>query len=88
MDSAKFYCQKAGELARAVDFKRGFAEYASHHIPLLNREGKYREALKLALESLEACKTIGDKSLLAVAYNNIGNQNQYLGDLKSSATNS
>ena len=87
MDSSKYYCLKAGELARAIDFKRGFAEFVSHYIPLLNREGNYREALGLTLESLEVCKTIGDKSLLAMAYNNVGNQNQYLGDLKSSATN-
>ena len=87
MDSSKYYCLKAGELARAIDFKRGFAEFVSHYIPLLNREGNYREALTLAMESLEVCRTIGDKSLLAMAYNNVGNQNQYLGDLKSSATN-
>ena len=87
MDSAEFYCLKAGELARALQFKKGFAEFVSYYIPVLNRQGRYQEALVLALESLEVCKSIGDRSLLAMAYNNVGNQNQYLGDLKSSATN-
>ena len=87
MDSAKYYCLKAGNLARSTNFNRGFAEFASHYIPLLNREGKYQQALGVALESLEKCKVLGDKSMLAIAYNNVGNQNQYLGDLKSSATN-
>src|SRR5687768_45651 len=72
MDSARYYCLKAGEVARATNFSRGFADFASHYIPILNREGKYQEALAVALESLEKCKVLGDKSMLAVAYNNVG----------------
>lgn len=87
MDSAEYYCIKAGKLARSLDFKYGIAESISYYIPVLNRQGKYKEALALALESLEVCKTMDNRSMLAMAYNNVGNQNQYLGDLKSSATN-
>ena len=87
MDSAAHYCLKAGELARKLNYKRGIAEFVSYYIPVLNRQGKYQEALGLALESLEVCKSLGDNSMLAMAYNNLGNQHQYLGDLKSSATN-
>ena len=85
MDSAAYYCQKAGELARALNYQRGIADYISYYIPVLNRQGHYQEGLDLALESLEISKQIGDNSLLAMAYNNAGNQYQYLGDLKSSA---
>lgn len=87
IDSAAWYCLKAGELARALDYKRGFADFVTYYIPLLNLQGKYQEGLDLAQESLEVCQKLGDNSLLAMAYNNLGNQNQYLGDLKSSATN-
>lgn len=87
MDSAAHYCLKAGELARKLEYKRGIAEFVSYYIPVLNRQGKYQEALALALESLEVSKGLGDNSMLAMAYNNLGNQYQYLGDLKSSATN-
>lgn len=87
MDSAAYYCQQAGQLARAVDYKRGIAEYISYYIPVLNRQGKYTEALNLALESLEICKALRDNNLSAQAYNNLGNEYQYLGDLKSAATN-
>lgn len=87
MDSAEYYCMKAGDLARALDYKRGFADFASYYIPVLNRKGEYQKALDVALESLGVSKALGDKSLLAMSYNNIGNQNQYLGDLKSAATN-
>lgn len=87
MDSAAWYCLKAGALAREVNYKRGIAEFISYYIPVLNRSGKYQEGLELALESVEICKNLGDNSMLAMAYNNLGNQNQYLGDLKSSATN-
>lgn len=86
MDSAAYYCLKAGELARALGYKRGIAEYISYYIPVLNRSGKYHEGLELALESLELSESIGDNSMLAMAYNNAGNQYQYLGDLNSSAT--
>ena len=87
MDSAEYYCLKAGELARALDYKKGFAHFASYYIPVLNRTGEYKKALDVALEALEVCTALGDKSLLATAYNNVGNQNQYLGDLKAAATN-
>lgn len=87
IDSAAWYCLKAGALARAIDYKRGFADFVSYYIPVLNLQGKYQEGLDLAKESLEVCQKLGDNSLLAIAYNNLGNQNQYLGDLKSSATN-
>lgn len=87
MDSAEYYCLKAGTLARSLNFKRGIAESISYYIPILNRQGKYKEALTLALESLEISKSMDNRSMLAMAYNNVGNQNQYLGDLKSSATN-
>ena len=86
MDSAAFYCLKAGELARSLEYKRGIADYISYYIPVLNRQGKYQEGLDLALESLTVSKEIGDNSLIAMAYNNAGNQYQYLGDLKTSAT--
>lgn len=87
IDSAEHYCLKAGALARALNFKRGIAEFVSYYIAVLNRQGRYTEALAMALESLEVCKTMNNRSMLAMAYNNVGNQNQYLGDLKSSATN-
>ena len=85
MDSAAYYCLKAGELARALNYQRGIADYISYYIPVLNRQGQYQEGLDLALESLDISKQIGDNSLLAMAYNNAGNQYQYLGDLKASA---
>lgn len=86
IDSATHYCLKAGQLARALKYKKGIADYISYYIPVLNRQGKYNEALAIALESLEICQTIGNNSLTAQAYNNLGNQYQYLGDLKSAAT--
>lgn len=86
LDSAEFYCIKAGELARSLNYKRGIADYISYIIPVWNRQGRYQEALDLALEGLEVSREIGDNSLLAIAYNNAGNQYQYLGNLKSSAT--
>lgn len=86
MDSAEYYCRKAGVLARSLGFRKGIAEFVSNYLPILNRQGKYKEALTLALESLEISKAMNNRSMLAMAYNNVGNQNQYLGDLKSSAT--
>jgi signal transduction histidine kinase len=87
LDSSTYYCQKAGELARRIDYKKGIAEYISYYIPVLNRQGKYNEALALGLEALEICRNLKNNDLTAQAYNNLANEYQYLGDLKSAATN-
>lgn len=87
LDSAAYYCLKAGNLARKANYDVGFADFVSHYIYILNRQGKYAEALELTLESIETCKRIGDNSRLATAYNNAGNEYQYMGQLKPAATN-
>lgn len=86
LDSAAYYCLKAGNLARKKKLDHGFVDFVSHYIHTLNRQGKYSEALELTLEAVETCKRIGDNSRLAAAYNNAGNEYQYLGQLKPAAT--
>jgi signal transduction histidine kinase len=86
LDSAAWYCVKAGNLAKKTKYDLGFADYVSHYIHILNRQGRYAEALELTLEAIEVCKRIGDHSGLAAAYNNAANEYQYLGQLKPAAT--
>lgn len=85
IDSAIYYCLKARDVAYRVGYKRGIADYISTHLPILNRQGKYREALALAKEGIAVCQEIGDRVLISVAYNNAANDYQYLGDFKSAA---
>lgn len=85
IDSSIYYCKKARDLAQRVGYKRGVADYISSYVPILNRQGKYHEALALAKEGIALCHDIGDRVLISVAYNNAANDHQYLGDFKSAA---
>ncbi len=86
LDSAAYYCLKAGNLARKANYDLGFTDFVSHYIHILNRQGKYADALELTLEAIEVCKRMDDSSRLAAAYNNAGNEYQYMGQLKPAAT--
>ncbi|GAA4438335.1 hypothetical protein GCM10023091_18830 [Ravibacter arvi] len=85
-DSAAFYYWKARKLAEDIGYSRGVAVFASHYIVILNNEGKFREALKIAQEALELFKKTGDKNELATAYLNVGSEWQYLSDLSTASS--
>ena len=85
IDSSIYYCLQARDLAQRVGYKRGMADFISSYLPILNRQGKYHEALALAKEGIAICQEIGDNVLISVAYNNAANDYQYLGDFKSAA---
>lgn len=85
IDSSIYYCLQARALAQRVGYKRGMADFISSYLPILNRQGKYNEALALAKEGIRICHEIGNKVLISVAYNNAANDYQYLGDFKSAA---
>jgi signal transduction histidine kinase len=86
VDSSVYYCLQARDLSQLTGYKRGLADFASTYVPILNRQGKYKEALEIAKQGIETCQQIGDKLMLSIAYNNAANVYQYLGDLKSAAT--
>src|SRR5688572_28215369 len=73
VDSSLYYCLKARDLSQRVGYKKGMADYISSYIPILNRQGKYKEALELAKEGIKICHEIGDKVMLSIAYNNAAN---------------
>lgn len=79
-DSAEYYYKKARALAEKISFKNGIAAFSSHYIVILNKQGRFREALNTAKEALELYKLSGSKKDLAVAYLNVGSEWQYLSD--------
>lgn len=85
LDSASIFYLKAGDHARKVNFKRGITEYVFHYIKILNRQGKYQEALNLNLEAIEISKQLNDPHVLGMAYNNAGNNYTYMGNFNSAA---
>ncbi|CAA9284853.1 MAG: hypothetical protein AVDCRST_MAG95-3563 [uncultured Adhaeribacter sp.] len=85
-DSARYYFLQAEKLSRQYNYQRGIADFISYYISVLNREGKYDEALKLTLESVKICRNLKNGKLLAIAYNNVGEEYNYLGNLKAAAT--
>jgi signal transduction histidine kinase len=87
IDSSVIVIEEAGMLARKLDYKNGILTYLSIHIKVLNRLGKYTEALKLSQESLRIAKEINNKYSIAIAYNNLGNEYSYLGKLDLAASN-
>lgn len=83
-DSARYFYKKGLELAKKLSWERGIAIHAGYEIVLLNNEGKYKEALDLTQEALQLFEQgFGTRRDLAVAYINVANEWQYLGDLKT-----
>ncbi|WP_225000422.1 tetratricopeptide repeat protein, partial [Cesiribacter sp. SM1] len=85
IDSAAFYFLKAEALARKENYIKGIADFVSYYIFVLNRQGRYDEALTLTLESVEISKKLKNDRLLTTAYNNVGAEYNYLGDFNSAA---
>lgn len=85
-DSADWYYRKGLQLAEKLEFKKGIASYSSYSLVLLNNKGDYLKGLYVAQDALTTFKEgVGTPRDLAVGYINIGNQWQYLGDLKLAA---
>lgn len=84
-DSAMWYYDLARKKSQELNYTRGQAAYASNAIVILNKRGKFREALELTKEALDFYKQIGTKKDLAVAYINIGSEWQYLSDFEAAA---
>jgi signal transduction histidine kinase len=84
-DSAMWYFNKARDVARKDNDPRGQAAYASHAIVVLNNQGKFREALELAKESLLLYEAMGSPKELGVAYANVGSEWHYLSDFETAA---
>jgi signal transduction histidine kinase len=86
-DSARYFYLKGLQLAKKLNWKKGIAIYAGYEIVLLNNEGRYKEALDLTQEALRTIEQgTGTKRDLAVAYINVANEWQYLGDLTAAST--
>ncbi|MCU0449685.1 MAG: tetratricopeptide repeat protein [Bernardetiaceae bacterium] len=79
-DTAAHYYRLGRQLAERMGFARGVATYASYQIVLLNNQGRYAEALALCREALAIYQQQGTPRDQAVAYLNLGNEWQYLGD--------
>jgi signal transduction histidine kinase len=86
-DSAMHYYEEARLLAEKWNWDGGRSKYIRHAIEVLNNQGKYRQALELTQQGLEIAIHIGDQKELAIAYNNLGNEYQYLGYLSLAAEN-
>lgn len=86
-DSALYYYQKSWELGKALNYKRGMGMNISYQIVILNNRGKFREALALCEQAVEMYKELKSERDIAIAYNNLGNEYQYLGELRLAVKN-
>jgi len=82
-DSAIHYYQIARDFAKENDFALGEARYASYVNMILNKQGKFSEALSLTQKALEKYKKINNPNNLAIAYLNMGKQYRYFSDFES-----
>jgi tetratricopeptide (TPR) repeat protein len=87
LDSAAFYMLQAEAIAHQLEYKKGYLDFASTYIQVLNRQGKYAEALQLSQKALDVAQTLQNKSFMAVAYNNISHQYTSLGNLELALKN-
>ncbi len=86
-DSAWFYYKKARDIAIQQNDQRGLSDYVSHAIVLLNKRGKYPDALDLGDELINIGFTLKDTSILIKGYNDIANDYEYLGALQEASEN-
>lgn len=86
-DSALYYYHKSWELGKALNYKRGLGMNISYQIVILNNRGKFREALALCEQAVEMYKELKSERDIAIAYNNLGNEYQYLGELRLAVKN-
>lgn len=86
-DSAQYYYTKSWDLAKSLNYKRGLGMNISYQIVLLNNKGKFREALALCEQAVQIYKELKRERDLAIAFNNLGNEHQYLGELRPAIEN-
>lgn len=87
LDSAAFYMLQAEAIALQLEYKKGYLDFASTYIQVLNRQGKYAAGLQLSKKALDIAQTLQNKSFMAVAYNNISHQYTSLGNLELALKN-
>ncbi|MDO5655658.1 MAG: sensor histidine kinase [Flavobacteriaceae bacterium] len=84
-DSAKYYYAVARDFAKQNNFGLGEARYASYMIFILNKEGKFQEAMQLVEEAVVKYKNLNSPRNLSIAYLNAGNQWQYFSDFMTAS---
>jgi signal transduction histidine kinase len=79
-DSASLYYQKAKSLATKFNDGKGFNQYISYQISLLNQIGEFEQGLALAQKDLAIGQKLNDPEILMTAYNDVANEYEYLSD--------
>lgn len=87
IDSAMFYLNKGRAVAKQINYLKGVAAYASLYIPHLHAKGDYQQALALTEEALAIYQQLKDEPNMIKAYNNVGSEQQSLGNFKIAASN-
>ena len=83
-DSSGYYYQKARAIALQIQYTKGLSNFIADDIKLLNRKGQFEEALALARQHVTFARQLKDNTILMNAYNEIANEEEYLGDFQSS----
>lgn len=84
-DSARFYYEKARDLALRSKDTSGLSRYISHYIVLLNHEGRFEDALQLGERDLAIGERLGDSAILMQGYNEVANEYEYLSDYQQAS---
>lgn len=86
-DSALYYYNKSWTLADSLGYKEAMAMNISYQIVVMNNRGQFREALAKCEEAVKIYTALKGKRNLSIAYNNLGNEYQYLGDFRQAVKN-
>ncbi|PZR27628.1 MAG: hypothetical protein DI535_09405 [Citrobacter freundii] len=84
-DSAVYYYQEAGQLARKLNYASGVVRYVNNYTAVLNVQGKFDESLKLHEEALAITEKNHLPELRVKTLMNIGVVYQLKGDYKAAA---
>lgn len=86
-DSSEYYYEKARILALQINDRDGLNNYFLRYIRFLNHKAEFENALSSSLKHLAFGQQAGDSNILMHAYNEVANEDEYLGDFQGSAEN-
>lgn len=84
-DTALAMYRQGYALAASLDFQKGKAAFAPYAIEILNAQGKFKEALEIARNSLTIYEQLGNRLDIATALLNVGGEWHYLSDFQQAS---
>ena len=85
-DSSAYYYEKARIVALQLKDREGLNNYFLSYIRFLNHKAEFEKALSISLKHVDFGQRADDSGIIMHAYNEVANEDEYLGDFQGSAS--